>query len=58
MNNDIASAFGPLTALVARRTRALHAYEANKHVRWHAERHRREARMLEVDIRFALFIGE
>jgi hypothetical protein len=58
MNNDIISAFGPITALVAKRTRALRAYEANKAFRWHGERHLREARMLEVDIRFALFIGE
>lgn len=58
MHNDIQSAFGPITALIAKRNRALRAYEANKDFRWHGQRHLREARMVEVDIRFAMFIGE
>lgn len=56
MNNDIALAFGPLTALIAQRKRALARYEEAKHFRWHAERHRKELLMLGVDIRFAFFI--
>ena len=58
MYSDTQQAFGPLTALVAKRKRALSQYEATKHMRWHGERHMREARMTEIDIRFAFFIGE
>ena len=58
MHNDIASAFGPLTALVARRKRALARYEENKHFRWHGDKHLRDVRHWELEIRFALFIGE
>ena len=56
MNNDVEAAFGKLTALVAKRKRALTLYEQNKHFRWHGQRHLHEARMAEVDIRFAMFI--
>lgn len=58
MHNDIASAFGPIRALLAKRKRALRAYEAAKDFRWHGDRHLRELRNIELDIRFALFIGE
>jgi hypothetical protein len=58
MHIDPATDFGPLTALVARRKRALRAYEETKHFRWHGERHLRDVRNVELDIRFALFIGE
>jgi len=58
MHSDIESAFGPLTTLIAKRNRALTQYNQNKDFRWHGQRHLREARMLEVDIRFAFFIGE
>jgi hypothetical protein len=58
MHNDIASAFGPIRALLAKRKRALRAYEAAKDFRWHGERHLRDLRNIELDIRFALFIGE
>ena len=46
MHNDIQSAFGPITALIAKRNRALRAYEANKDFRWHGQRH---LRVLAVD---------
>lgn len=58
MYDDVAKAFGPLTSLVARRKRALRLYEEHKNFRWHGAKHLSEARLLEVDIRFALFIGE
>lgn len=58
MHSDIQSAFGPLTALIAKRKRALTQYNLTKDFRWHGQRHLREAKMLEVDIRFAFFIGE
>lgn len=56
MQTDIELAFGQLAALIAKRKRALRQYEANKSFRWHGERHLREARMTEVDIRFAFYI--
>lgn len=56
MQTDIQIMFGPLTALVAKRKRALRQYEANKSFRWHGERHLREVRMTEVDIHFAFYI--
>jgi hypothetical protein len=58
MHDDIASAFGPIRALLAKRKRALRAYEAAKDFRWHGDRHLRDLRNIELDIRFALFIGE
>lgn len=58
MYNDVEAAFGKLTALIARRKRALARYEQEKHFRWHGQQYLREARMAEVDIRFAMFIPE
>ena len=56
MNNAVEAAFGKLTALVAKRKRALTQYEQNKHFRWYGDKHLAYARGLELDIRYALFI--
>jgi hypothetical protein len=56
MEADIVSAFGPITALHAKRKQALRAYEEAKSFRWHGERHLRTLRNIELNIRFALFI--
>jgi hypothetical protein len=56
MQTDVEIAFGTLTALIAKRKRALREYEARKDYRWHGERYLREARMTEVDIHFAFYI--
>lgn len=58
MLSHAATDFGPLTALVAKRKRALRAYEEAKHFRWHSDHHLRDVRNTELAIRFALFIGE
>ena len=56
MEADIALAFGPITALLAKRKQALRAYEEAKNFRWHGDRHLRALRNIELNIRFALFI--
>lgn len=55
INHDIASAFGPITSLVAKRKQALRAYEEAKTFRWHGDRHLRHLRHIELNIRFAMF---
>lgn len=55
--NDIALAFGPITALVMKRKRAMCAYDETKHMRWHGERHLRDKRNAEIEILLALQFG-
>lgn len=56
MSNDPWLAFGPITALVMRRKRALARYEEAKGFRWHGERDRSEARLLGIRIARDFFI--
>jgi len=58
MNDDIVLAFGPITALVMKRKRAMLAYEEAKHMRWYGERHLRDKRNAEIEILLALWFGE
>lgn len=55
--NDIALAFGPITALVMKRKRAMRAYDETKHMRWHGERHLRAKRNAEIEILLTLQFG-
>lgn len=57
MDRDIAAAYGPITALVMKRKRALREYEREKHFRWYGDRHMREAESLEFEIIWALQTG-
>lgn len=56
MTSDLVLTFGPITTLVAKRKQALRAYEEAKTFRWHGDRHLRNLRNIELNIRFALFI--
>jgi hypothetical protein len=57
IDRDIAATFGPITALVMKRKRALREYEREKHFRWYGDRHMREAESLEFEIIWALQTG-
>ena len=56
-DRDIAATYGPITALVMKRKRALREYEREKHFRWYGDRHMREAESLEFEIIWALQTG-
>jgi hypothetical protein len=58
MNDDIALAFGPITALVMKRKRAMRAYEEVKNHRWHGAAYLSAIRNIEIEILLALWFGE
>jgi hypothetical protein len=58
MNDDITLAFGPITALVMKRKRAMLAYEETKNHRWHGAAYLSAIQNIEIEILLALWFGE
>ena len=57
MDRDIAATYGPITALVMKRKRAMLRYDEVKFFRSYGDRHMREAESLEIEIILALQFG-
>jgi len=53
-SSDIAKAFGPTAALVAKRNRALRAYALDKNFRWHGNQHLRDIKNAEFNLRYSI----
>jgi hypothetical protein len=58
MDRDIAATYGPITALVMKRKRALARYDEVKFFRSYGDRYLREMRNIEIEILLTLQFGE